>query len=47
MPPANVVVVMLGAGETATDADDDFVLSAPDVAVIVTVILAETVLGAL
>jgi hypothetical protein len=38
---------MLGAGVTATVADADFVLSAPDVAVIDTVILAETVLGPL
>jgi hypothetical protein len=36
-----------GAGDTVTFADADFVVSATEVAVIVTAVLAETVLGAL
>ena len=47
VPLASEVVVMLGAGVTATVEDVDFVASLADVAVTVTVILAETVAGAL
>jgi hypothetical protein len=44
---ASDVVVMLGAGATTTAEDIDFVVSAPEVASIVTVMLAETDAGAL
>jgi hypothetical protein len=47
VPLASEVVVMLGAGETATFEDADFVVSVTEVARIVTVILAETDVGAL
>jgi hypothetical protein len=44
---ASTVVVILGGGETVTAAELDFVGSATDVAVIVTLSFAETVGGAL
>ena len=47
MPSAREVVVMVSAGATTTVADTDFVESLTDVAVIATVILAETLAGAL
>jgi hypothetical protein len=47
VPPESEVVVMLGAGVTTTIDDTDFVVSATDAATIVTVVLAETVAGAL
>jgi hypothetical protein len=46
VPLASDVVVMLGAGVTTTAEDTDFVLSATEVAVIDTVILAVTDAGA-
>jgi hypothetical protein len=47
VPVASEVVVMLGAGATVTVEDADFVASLADVAVIVTDIFVETVVGAL
>jgi hypothetical protein len=47
VPPARVLVVTLGDGVTTTVDDIDLVMSATEVATIVTVILAETVAGAL
>jgi hypothetical protein len=47
VPLESVVVVMLGAGETTTFVDIDFVVSATEVADTFTVILEETEVGAL
>lgn len=47
VPLASEVVVMLGAGVTTTVEVTDFVVSLAEVAMTVTVILAETVAGAL
>jgi hypothetical protein len=47
VPLASEVVVMLGAGVTITGEVTDFVVSVTEVAMTVTVIFAETVVGAL
>jgi hypothetical protein len=47
VPLASDVVVMLGAGVTTTVEDIDFVVSATEVAVTITLKLAETGEGAL